>query len=261
MKYATSPDGTRIAYQQSGSGPALLLVHGTTADHSRWTPIVPQLEDAFAVYAMDRRGRGGSDDDPQYELMREAEDVAAVVDAIGDPVHVLGHSYGALCSLEAALLTENINRLILYEPPLSSGTPPYAPNVPERMAVLIDDGEQEAALELFMREVVGMPESQLAGYRQLPVWPTRIQLAHTIPRELTAVEQQYQFDPNKFAAMQRPTLLLLGGDSPAMFKEAIARIDAALANGRIITLPNQQHIAMDTAPDLFIAEVKRFLLE
>jgi pimeloyl-ACP methyl ester carboxylesterase len=105
-----------IAYRRSGSGPPLLLVHGLTADHTRWSPISPRFEQRFSVYAMDRRGRGESGDGPDYDIRREAEDVAAVVDAIGEPVFVLGHSAGALYSLEAALLAANFRRLILYEP-------------------------------------------------------------------------------------------------------------------------------------------------
>src|SRR5690349_18162579 len=102
MLTARSKDGTSIAFTRSGSGPPLVLVHGTTADHTRWAPILPELETRFTVHAVDRRGRGGSGDGPRYALDREFDDIAAVVDAIGAPVMLLGHSYGAICSLEAA---------------------------------------------------------------------------------------------------------------------------------------------------------------
>jgi len=98
-----------------------VLVHGGTADHTRWLSILPALEERFTVYAVDRRGRGLSGDAPEYAIEREFEDVAAVVDAIDGPVDVLGHSYGALCALEAALLTDKIRRLALYEPPVPTG--------------------------------------------------------------------------------------------------------------------------------------------
>lgn len=111
MEQVTSTDGTAIAFWRSGAGQPLLLVHGTTADHRRWSGISPHLERHFTVYAMDRRGRGGSSDSPDYDIMREAEDVAAVVEAMGEPVSILGHSYGAICSLEAALLTDKVRRL------------------------------------------------------------------------------------------------------------------------------------------------------
>lgn len=125
MQKVFSKDGTVISYLKKGDGSPLLLVHGTTADHQRWSSILPRFEQHFTVYAMDRRGRGESGDSPEYAIEREAEDVAAVVEAIGEPTAILGHSYGAVCSLEAALLTDKVSRLILYEPPLPTGLPQY----------------------------------------------------------------------------------------------------------------------------------------
>jgi pimeloyl-ACP methyl ester carboxylesterase len=208
---------------------------------------------------MDRRGRGASSDAPDYDIMREAEDVAAVVEAIGEPVFILAHSYGAICSLEASLLTDKVSRLILYEPPIPTGPPTYAPDALARMQTLVDGGDLEGALELFFREIVGMPEPELAAYRQLPMWKSRILLAPTIPRELAF--ETYNFDAEKFAGLHIPTKLLLGGDSPPSFRQATALVDAALPESRVVILPGQRHIAMDTAPDLFISEVLNFLME
>lgn len=258
MQTTTSKDGTRIAYWRSGTGPPLVVVHGTTADHTRWARIRPTLENTFTVYAMERRGRGGSGDAADYAIDREFQDVAAVVDAIGEPVYLLGHSYGAICSLEASLLTDGVERLILYEPPISTGVPLYPPGTPERIQSLVDEGDQESALELFFREVVRMPDDEFEIYRGLPVWPARIALAPTIPRELV-VDRNYQFRPERFAGFNTPTLLLLGGDSPPTFRQAIDMLDAALPASRVAVMPGQQHVAMDTAPDLFLAEVTRFL--
>lgn len=259
MEHTRSKDGTAIGFRRSGSGPPLVLVHGTTADHSRWTPISPSFEQYFSVYAMDRRGRGASGDAPDYAVAREAEDIAAVVEAIGEPAFVLGHSYGGVCSLEASLLSDRVRRLILYEPPIPTGLPQYAPGIPDRIQALVDSGEPEAALEVFFREVVRMPEAELAAYRQLPVWQVRIQLAPTIPREMK-LDQTYSFDPQRFAGFQTPILLLLGGDSPPLFQQAIQLLDATLPNSQLVILPGQQHIAMDTDPELFTKEVCRFLL-
>lgn len=260
MEQVTSRDGTIIGFWRSGAGQPLLLVHGLTADHTRWSPISPHFEQHFTVHAMDRRGRGGSDDSPDYDFLREAEDVAAVVEAIGEPVFLLGHSSGGLCSLEASLLTDNVSRLILYEPPVPGIAPPIPPGVPDRMQALIDSGELEAALEVFMREVVRMPDHELEAYRQSPVWKVRIQLAPTIPREL-AIDRTYRFDAERFASLQVPTMLLLGGDSPQFARQAVELVHSALPDSRVVILPGQQHIAMDTDPDLFVSEVLDFLLE
>jgi pimeloyl-ACP methyl ester carboxylesterase len=256
----TSRDGLVISCRQSGTGRPLLLVHGTTADHRSWDQITPLLTPYFTILALDRRGRGGSGDSSDHDLPREAEDIVAVVEAIGEPVYLLGHSYGALCSLEAALRTAQIDRLILYEPGLTTGIPLYPPGVPERMQALIDRGELEAAMDVLFREVVRMPEHELAEYRQSPLWADRLPLAATIPREMAA-ELAYRFDAARFADLQTPTMLLTGGDSPSALRQATELIAAALPNSRIVILPGQQHIAYRTAPELFAREVLNFLLE
>jgi pimeloyl-ACP methyl ester carboxylesterase len=116
MEKVTSPDGTRIAYYRSGAGAPLILVPGTgAANPVAWTAVLPALEAHFSVYAVDRRGHGESGDSPTYAIEREFEDIAAVVDSIGGPVNLLGHSFGGLCALEAALLTPNLRKLVLYE--------------------------------------------------------------------------------------------------------------------------------------------------
>lgn len=260
MQKTISKDGTIISFQKSGSGPPILLVHGTTADHSRWDALLPRLQQHFTVFAMDRRGRGESGDAPDYSIMREAEDVAAVLEAIEQPVFLLGHSYGAVCALEASLLTDNISRLILYEPPIPTGLPMYPPGIPGKMQALIDRNQLESALELFMREVVRMPEKELEKYRQLPTWKVRIKLAPTIPRELV-IDQMYRFVSSKFSQLSVPTLLLLGGDSPPLFQQATEAVKSALPDCKLVTLPGQQHIAMDTSPELFIREVLQFLVQ
>ena len=258
MVTTASKDRTRIAYWRSGSGAPLVLVHGTTADHTRWARLLPELEPLFTVYAMDRRGRGGSGDGPAYSIEREFEDVAAVIDAVGEPVFLLGHSYGALVSLEASLVTPYVRRLILYEPPISIGVPVYPPGVPERIQALVDAGDPEAGLEVFFREVVRMPDQEFDVYRTLPAWKGRIRLAPTIPREL-AIDQSYGFRRERFADFTIPTLLLLGGESPPAFRQAIDMLGAILSTSRIVVMPGQGHVAMDTAPELFLGEVTRFL--
>src|SRR5688500_8161181 len=157
-----SADATPIGYRRSGGGTPLVLVHGGAADGTRWTPVLPALEERFTVYAVDRRGRGLSGDTAAYSIEREFEDIAALVDAIGGPVDLLGHSYGALCSLEATFRTRNVRRLVLYEPPVPTGAPLYAGATLDRMQALIDADEPDAMLSVFFREVVGMPEHELA---------------------------------------------------------------------------------------------------
>jgi pimeloyl-ACP methyl ester carboxylesterase len=136
--------------------------------------------------------------------------------------------------------------------------PMYAPDVLDRIQSLVDSGEYEAALEVHFREIVRMPEHELEVYRKLPMWQGRIQLAPTLPREMV-IDQTYHFDSKKFADFHVPTLLLLGGDSPSIFKRAIGVLDSALPNSRVVEMPGQQHIAMDTNTELFVREVLHYL--
>lgn len=255
-----SKDGTEIAYWCSGSGPPLVLVHGTTADHTRWAPVLPPLEVKFTVYALDRRGRGESGDAKSYSLQREFEDVAAVVDSIPEPVNLLGHSYGAICSLESALLTKNIHKLILYEPPIPTDIAIYPPAVLELIQKHIDQDEFELALITFFREVVRVPEPELEFLRSLPVWKARVAAAYTIPREMRGAED-YKFEAERFKRLKYDTGLLIGGGSPPLFKKATETVQDAIPNSRIYTMPGQQHTAMNTAPELFIKTVIDFLSE
>src|SRR5439155_4891038 len=112
-------DGTLIAYLRRGQGPAILLVHGTAANHTRWNPVLPALQRQFTVYAMDRRGCHAWRDLAPYRMEDDIADVTAVIGAIEQgPVDVVGHSYGAICALESALREQRVRRLVLYEPPL-----------------------------------------------------------------------------------------------------------------------------------------------
>jgi pimeloyl-ACP methyl ester carboxylesterase len=261
VETARSKDGTEIAYSRSGSGSPLVLVHGGTADHTRWLPVLPSLEEHFTVYAVDRRGRGRSGDTEPYSIEREFEDVAAVVDSIGGAVDVLGHSFGALCSLEAALLTTNIRKLILYEPPPPGVKETMPPETAARMRTLLETDDRDGVISTFLLEVAAIPPDEVELMRTLPAWQGRVAAAHTILREIDHLEAQPPFNSERFRLMDTPTLLLVGGESHPLYKENIEKIDTALPNSRIVVMPGQQHIAMNTAPDLFVREVLAFLLD
>jgi pimeloyl-ACP methyl ester carboxylesterase len=252
----SSTDGTPIAVWRSGAGKPLILVDGTTAAHTRWAPVLPALEARFEVLNLDRRGRGRSGDAETYALEREFEDVAAVIEWAGDSVYVLGHSYGGVCSLEAALRTDRIQKLVLYEPPLGFVQSP--PEIVERLEALQAAGERDELVAFFMQGVVGLPPDELEFLRSLPTWAARVAAADTIPREERA-NREYRFDPDRFRELRVPTLFLEGGDSPKLFKDARVAVESALLDCRVVVMPGQRHAAMDTATELFTAEVLRFL--
>ena len=260
MHTVTSRDGTRIAYWRRGAGPPLLLVHGVIADHSTtWRLVGPLLERRFTVLAMDRRGRGGSGDAPAYALEREAEDVAAVIASMEGPVNVLGHSYGGLCALEAARRAANVRRLVLYEGVYRRGSDNYPPGLVERLEGLLGAGDVEGMLVAMLRELVQMPPKEIELLRsQRDAWAVRLANAPTVPRELRA-DAGFRFQAERYQGVRAPTLFLVGGESPPREIENARSIAGAFPDARVAVLPGQQHLAMYTAPDAFVAEVVQFL--
>lgn len=255
MPTVKSIDGTSIGHTRSGHGPPLVLVHGISADSARWAPVLAELEATYTVHAVDRRGRGLSGDHPSYALPREFEDVAAVVDAIGEPTYLLGHSYGGLCVLHAMLLTGHVEKLVVYEP--------YAPAVPAeqpsattlRYEALAARGERDEVVTTFLREILQMTEGEVRAMRADPSWAARRAAAHTIPRELRAAEH-FRFQEERFRENAVPVTMLVGSESPAFLVDATARLHAALPASRVVVLPGQKHAAMSTAPSLFVEEVR-----
>lgn len=254
----TSTDGTPIGYWPSGTGPPLVLVHGTSGDHTSFRFVTPLLEQQFTIYAIDRRGRGPSGDARDYAIEREFEDVAAVLDSIGGPVDLFGHSYGASVALGAALLTRNLRKLILYEP--APGLASVSREILARLDALLQSGAREELLLLFLREAVGLSPEELQQFQASPQWPNRVAIAHTVPREFRG-EEGWVFDPQQFQNLSNPALLLLGSESPAWAQTGTTLVQRALRASRIHVLPGQGHIATLTAPDLVATAVLRFLSE
>jgi pimeloyl-ACP methyl ester carboxylesterase len=258
MEYVKSADGTPIAFDRGGSGPLLLLIHGAVADHTTtWRLVRPLLEEHFTVCAMDRRGRGDSGDGPVYSLQREAEDIAAVVTALGESVHVFGHSYGALCALESARLCDAIATLVLYEGVPLSGANLYDTTAIERLESAVARGDNEAALLILLREIVEMPDEEIAILRSRDeVWQRRVSNTVRLPRELRT-EVAYVFEPARFASLKVPIVFFVGAASPARELHNARGVAAALADARVVLLPDQQHAAMHMAPEAFAAALRQ----
>jgi pimeloyl-ACP methyl ester carboxylesterase len=256
MQTVTSADGQQIAYWYSGEGPPLLLVHGGISDRSAWILVQPLLAERFTVYTMNRRGREGSGEPEAHALEREFEDVVAVVDAIGEPVDLVGHSGGALCSMGAALLTEKLRSLILYEPPSPdvAGAKLIASNIRD----LIEAGDNEAAALEFFRTGPQVPEEDIERLKQSPIWPRIVALAPTLVPEIDAL-MAYEFDFSAYSALDIPLLLLLGSDSPRDLRKVSDVLAGVVPNARTVELEGQQHGANFDAPELLAAEVTKFL--
>lgn len=258
-----SRDGTPIAVFSSGDGSPLLLVHGSTADHTTFRVVGPRFAERFRVHAIDRRGRGASGDAPAYAIEREFEDVAAVAEAVasesGRSVDVFGHSYGGRCALGAALQTDAIRRVVSYEgAPTPPGSTYHPAGIEMRLRERSAAGDRDGALALFLTEVVGMSADDLAAYRANPVWPLRAAAAGTILRELEA-EADPAASLDRLGAVRLPVMQLLGGESLLVFREATLALDERLADGRVVVIDGARHAAHHTHPDAVIEAVESFL--
>jgi pimeloyl-ACP methyl ester carboxylesterase len=259
-----APDGIMIAVFVSGAGRPLVVVPGTTSDHTTWRLVVPLLEPHVAVHAVDRRGRGDSGDSEHYAIGTEYADVAAVVDAAaaatGAPVDLLGHSFGGNVAFGAAMLTGNIRKLVLYEgwPVPNIAHRSISPEVMRHLDSLLAQGRPEQMLESFYRDIVMMSEEEISAIKAGPSWPARVAAAPTVPRELRAFGAQ-AFDPRWAAQISVPVLLVVGGASQDEIKADPEVVAAALPNARICVLDGQAHIAHLTDPEAFAGQILSFL--
>jgi pimeloyl-ACP methyl ester carboxylesterase len=155
----------------------LVMVHGSTVDRLRWGGIVSTLAKHFCLHLVDRRGRGDSGDGPVYSIEREFEDVVAVLESTEVPAHLLGHSYGALCALEALRLTARVAKVVLYEPPLPlPGQELFCPtDLAQRLESLLAAGDRAGVVETFMREVIHSSDREIEGMRHTSTWDVRFQ--------------------------------------------------------------------------------------
>ncbi|TVP72708.1 MAG: alpha/beta fold hydrolase [Nitriliruptor sp.] len=202
-----------------------------------------------------------SGDHERYDVEREFEDVAAVVDALaahhGATVDVYGHSGGASFALGAASLTPNTGRLVLYEPPVDPGAL-LPPGFLDRLEELLADGDHDDVVEVFCRQVLHMPDEQLAVYREHPSWAARVAAAPTLPREL-AIPPERLFDPDRAGQVASPTLVLTGDQTPASFAAGVEVVAAAIPGARVQSLRGQGHTADVVAPALVAEHVLAFL--
>ena len=254
-----SADGTSLAVWVDGDGPALVMVHGSIADHTTFDPFIEVLRNDMTTYSMDRRGFGASGDSTGYAIERDFEDVAAVVEAVaartGRPVTLWGHSYGANCAMGGAALTRNVDHLVLYEPSLGLA---YPPGSIEAIAGCLARGDREGAIVVVLRETLDMTDAEIDAMRSNPLWPVRLAAAHTVPRECR-VEDTWRYERGQFAAITAPTLLLAGSESTPALTKATHEAAAAIPDARIHVLEGHRHFAHKTAPTMVAALVGEFV--
>ena len=263
MQIAISRDGTRIAYEAVGSGPALILVNGALSTRSAAADVAEMLARDFSVYFYDRRGRGDSGDSGPYAVEREIEDLAAILKEAGGEAGLYGHSSGAVLALNAAERVSGISRLAVYEPPfiVTTERPGLAPDYPEQLAELISEGRNGEAVEHFMTLAVGMPQAAVAHIRKSPAWGMLEKIAHTLLYDQAIMEGMMSGKPlpdGKWGGISIPTLVMTGGASPDWFARGADDLCGHLLRVERKILPEQDHGAR---PEVLVPVLRGFFAQ
>ena len=263
MQTVTSKDGTTIAYDQTGTGPALILVGGALSERSAAIPMAGMLAPNFTVYGYDRRGRNESGDTPPYAVEREIEDIAALIEQAGGSAFVYGMSSGAVLALRAAASGLPITKLALYEPPLivDATRAPLPQDYVAHLNELVAAGRRGDAVEYFLTAAVEVPPAMVAEMRGSPMWPGMEALAPTIAYDGTVMGDAMSGakEPlQQFAAVTTPTLVLDGGASPQWMHNGAQALADVLPNVRRETFPGQTH-AVD--PNVLVPVLRAFFAE
>jgi len=246
MERAISQDGTPIAFDRLGDGPAVIIVVGALADRSAGAPLAALLAPHFTVFTYDRRGRGDSGDTAPYAVKCEVEDLEALIREAGGSACVFGGSSGAALALDAANRGRAITKLALYEPPfiVDESSPPLPKNYATQLAELIAAGRRSDALERYMNEALGVPAERLTQMRTAPFWPAMEAVAHTLVYDFTILGDTMtgtRLPIQKWASVTVPTLVMDGGASAAVFHSAAQALTDILPNAQRRTLTGQDH--------------------
>jgi len=242
----TSADGTTIAYEKSGSGPALVLVDGAMCfrEFGPARDVATRLADRYTVYVYDRRGRGQSGDTAPYATEREIEDLAAIIEAAGGDAFVMGQSSGAGLALEAAAAGVGMRALACYEAPYV-GLRPSKDGTPRdylgELRALLARGKRGAAVAYFMTKMVGAPAIAPVMMRLMPrVWKQLKGVAHTLEYD-TMVMGRFEVPAERFATITVPTLVMAGSKGADEMKRAQRTIAEAIPGAEHRMLDGQTH--------------------
>ncbi|WP_432111997.1 alpha/beta fold hydrolase [Streptomyces sp. YPW6] len=260
-----SADGTEIAFEQSGSGPAVVLVASALADRSDTARLAALLARHFTVINYDRRGRGASGDAPAYAPDREIEDIAALVEHVGGSASLFGSSSGAVLALRAAAAGVNVERLALYEPPfvVAEGDDGPPRDLAQQISAMLAEGRRSDAVRYFMTRVQGMPGIAVFFMKLMPkMWANLTELAGTLPYDIAVMgdtQQGKPLDTEEWKGVAARTRVLTGGKSPAAFRRAALAVTEILPQADHRTLPGLNHGAVVMAPKKIAPQIIEFI--
>lgn len=247
-----SADGTALAYERSGAGPALILVDAASGyrEFGPMRPLAELLAADFTVYTYDRRGRGESSDTPPYAIEREVEDLAALISEAGGSACLYGMSSGGLLALQAAAAGLDLPRLALFEPPLSTD-PDASRAFTAEMAALVEAGRNRGAVEHFQRSI-GVPEEMLANMEA--IMPVLEAIAPTLVYDCRiSAETSLEL----IGHVEQPTLVIDSHGSSDDLNEWTALVVEALPHGTHRSLAGEWHGVADDVLAPVLAEFLR----
>jgi pimeloyl-ACP methyl ester carboxylesterase len=256
VRHVISADGSSIGWRQFGSGPVIVMVHGSLATGDEWLPVANHLAKDYTIFLVDRRGRGLSGDAEEYTLETEVADLRAVLSAAGPGAALLGHSYGAVCAAATAAAGVDLSALVLYEPPLPVSAAWDTTGLSQAVAA-VRQKDYEQALTLFLSLLL-VPDDVIARLRATPVWARMAALTPTFEREYDLLMGLAR-DLDRFLTIEDRTLFFLGGDSPQRRIDVMEFLVNGLTDVTVFRLPGQQHYAHLAIPQVMSDAVRSFL--
>jgi pimeloyl-ACP methyl ester carboxylesterase len=244
MRTTQSKDGTTIAYDVYGSGPALIYITGASCFRS-FMPVVQDAKEfgkEFTVYNYDRRGRGDSGDTLPWAVEREVEDIEALIDAAGGTAFLYGHSSGAVLALEAALrLGDKVQKMVLYDASYVHSETEKAEYslLSRKVHALIEHGKNAAAMRTFLQGI-GMPKVFVALLPIFPGWRTMKALAPTLAYDIALTRDLPPVQ--RAATVGVPTQILVGQKSPASLHDVANQLAQAIPHAIFAEVSGQDHM-------------------
>lgn len=259
MSTTRSADGTELAFERTGSGPAVVLTGGALNDQAAMAPLADLLAARFTVFNYDRRGRGASGDTAPYDVERELEDLERMIAEAGGSAYVFANCSGCAIAIEGAARGLPITRLALYEPPyiIDGQREKVADDYGARLGDMLDRGEPGDAVRYFMSEAVQMPPETVARIGNSPIWGWLERMAPSL-RYDAAVMGDYRLPMDRVAEIKMPALVMDGEQSPQWARNAVAMIAELAPEGRRVSLAEQDH---NLNADVVFPVVEEFLSE
>jgi pimeloyl-ACP methyl ester carboxylesterase len=239
--FAVSQDGTRIAFEKAGNGPAVVIVSGALAHRDGGKPLAGKLMHRFTVYTYDRRGRGDSSDTKPYAVDREIEDLGALIEQAGNKAYLYGVSSGAALALQAAarLGPAKVSKLAVYDTPYGQDQGDFNEQK-ERINQLVQTGKPGDAASFFL-SAVGTPPQVLEDMKRSPDWEGISKMDFTLAYDYAVLGNGTVPDSVKLITV--PTLVMNGEKSLPFMRPTADRIAELIPDARRKTLEGQTHQA------------------